>query len=89
MALNETDIYIIDRQGECFLINANETNKLVNEYDYNENVTGVARYGSLIFMTTTKGCIKVFEMKRSDNGNNSMVNDMREENLNAEIEANE
>lgn len=52
-------------------------------------MTGVARYGNLIYMTTTKGCIKVFEMKRSDNLGNSMVAEIREENLDAVMEAKE
>ena len=56
-------LFLMDRQGNMFLYNYKdeESMKLAgNEFNYNENVTGMERYGNFLLVTTTKGAIKVF-----------------------------
>jgi hypothetical protein len=55
--------FIIDRLGEMFLYNSNEeqTMKSIGGlFKYNENVTGLAKYGKFLFITTTKGALRAF-----------------------------
>lgn len=55
--------FIIDRLGEMFLYNSDEEQTMKSIgclFKYNENVTGLAKYGKFLFITTTKGALRAF-----------------------------
>ena len=60
------NLFLMDRQGNMFLFNyKNEESMKIagNKFSYNESVTGLERFDKYLFVTTTKGAIKVFTYK--------------------------
>lgn len=54
---------IMDRQGNMFIFSKTREESITfsgNEFSYNESVTGLSRFGKFLFVTTTKGAVKVF-----------------------------
>lgn len=62
--INPTDIFLLDRHGARFLHRfEKEFISCPNNFQYNENITGMAFHEGKIFVTTTKGELKCFEIE--------------------------
>jgi hypothetical protein len=58
---NETDIFLLDRHGTRFLHRlGRDFISCTNNFQYNENITGMVNHNGKIFVTTTKGELKCF-----------------------------
>lgn len=66
--INEKEIFLLDRHGARFLHRfGSDFVQCANDFQYNENITGMVNHNGTIYVTTTKGELRCFEIEMVKN----------------------
>jgi hypothetical protein len=66
--VSDKEIFLLDRHGARFLHKfGSDFIQCTNDFEYNVNITGMVNHHSKIYVTTTKGELRCFQIEMAKN----------------------